>query len=530
MSISHNNSSIHFSPSTYTPTRSRHTTRSRHSPNDSNLKTVHKKENQIYEINDQIIALSRLIQNESNKIANEKNRLQQRSLNILERTNEIKRKNEDPEEKRRRIDYEESTKRLEELKTSRAQLQVIIQQLNTEITQVYDQLANSYEGINSDPDNLYSKFEKEEKQKDDILFETEIQRRRIKEMNESFNKHEKMQNEIGNLEAQLQDKKQQLSDHMKELNERRLEATRQLSEPCDQFNEEISIVKLIEADNITLETRFEDNSVNEFGKEVDKAKLECEEFVKKVDARKRVLASMSNKFNRQKKGVVTEEPPRSPSHAPSMVTTVTQIQTKMASDVILDIFEKFDQREIEFKEEMEKIEQKQKTNRGSRSPRENEWKKKMDRAMELNERWRENEGLFFNIEAMKGKIDDLVRDQIELNYQIQRLNRRSERIEPLKQIIEKEKEEINSLSQIVQEKNDTISRRNELINQRKARIEDQQRELSEKEREVNELESLTEETESQLTEIENRFSSVTHSTNMSYAKLNINHYINMPKA
>lgn len=421
---------------------------------DEDVSLLRQEERSIYDLNDQNIALARVVSNQLSEISILKNQ------NRISRMEYITAKKALDDRKSQALlqkdDYNDAITRYNKIMSIKESINNEIQSLRQTAFNIQEQLKDIYTQMKPDP---------ETKQQLQLLnFEVteyralvEVKKNRIQELQE-------LQAQYMNEIQSLNDQYNQLEEEQKNLKiEKELLITPYekvvdvLSSSFDPLTNENAYVERIEREIEEWSKRLNQFKLSETTEDVNQAQANLEVLQKEneerklqINMKKEDLIQANLKVMAASKAVSSTT--RYKTTAATVKNTRIRNQHKLAIEIVKDIFNKISQKERNVNAINEEVDKMREIHKNSQAPIIDQYNNKMARVEELTKALSEIDQITIDIARVENERDELKKEEDDMKYELEKFNHVSSNLLKDQEIILKRQNENKKIQENIEQK------------------------------------------------------------------------------
>lgn len=439
------------------------------------LDQVRKKENDIIDFNDELVALNRVVTNQENEIAILQNQI--RLLKI-----EYYKKKDGLDERKAKVtelspkyqiemeNYEKSidfkNKQLDKIRKLRSSIEELLEKMKIIFS------------MRIEDDTNLRKLRDFHKTEVERLSQTvSLRKQNIEDQNRLKVEKEAKQVELEDLTKQYNKKREELLEHIKKIDKRDEAASKILALPCDSMQNEEDYVEDIEKQMHNMETILTENTLDSSREDVQFADTELKQMEQENTQRRSTLRAkreslLKSKMSSSNRSVGTLSTITATKYrvASTVANYRPESVRKLASNVIKDLFAKMEQREEGISLIDNLTNQIAEQNIQSRPQIEEEYNEKMAKVEELTKQVSEIDSIQFEISKIQNEIIELKRREATSNLELERMKRSVVTYESAKQRNSQRQEEIARHKESIEAKTKELNEASESIKERRSKL------------------------------------------------------------
>ena len=464
-------------------------------PVDQDLREVHKHEKRVFALNDQFVALNRVIRETANSNELMQNELRKQKLRIHERQEALRQKKE---EMQPQVDeYNALCQRQEKANKDKEAFQAKAQELRAALRVLGQEMKESARDVAAHKHTDTSEYDEHDMTDRRITTRLEFVRKRKEELLQRIKASDEKRKEAEAEENKLMELKDALQKKLKRVMARVDAAQKQLNAPCDQLKFETALVDILEKGATELEKHIDSSMEDELAEDIFDSRDRYEAFMTIVIQRRRVLRQAQAELMSLKISLGLVEKARSTtSGGTSVMSAMVNMQSKLAQDVVKRVFDKLKKREAELDSLHPEIDELEAGFKEVRPIIEDKWRDKMKRVEELTKELAEYEQLEIQIAVEKQKTNDLIQKHLDKQYAIHHLKQLNTKCAHLKDSIPALDDGLNAIRQRITEKQkvlaeaeSAVAKKRESVASFKAQVDSHYAEVAEQEKSTHAIES-----------------------------------------
>ena len=463
-------------------------------PVDQDLKEVHKHERRVFALNDQFIALTRVIKETANSNELMQNELRKQKLRIHERQEQIRQRKKDAEAQ---VDgYNAVCARRDKAINEKELLTAKLQEARTALAQLSAQIRQDHVALGVNEKKDTSQYDQSLQDKKAIDAKLELVRQRKEELLQQIKESDEKQKKLEEEEKKLLEMQSFYEKKLTRVMARIDAAQKQLCYPCDDMTLETQIVECLEKGAAELEKQIDSSMEDELAEDIFDSRDRYEAFMEIVIKRRRVLRQAQAELTSLKMACgLIEKAPSSRTRGTSVISAMVNMQSKLAQDVVKRVFDKLKKREEALDAFEPKINEIEQGFKGSRPVIEDEWHRKMARIAELTNEVAELERLEMTVGIARRDLDEISQHSKDNQYKIHRLQRLNNKFSHVKESTRVQCEDIDEIRQRLEDKRQVldecesaVAKKREAVNAIKSEVDNQYAHVTEQEKNTDYLE------------------------------------------
>jgi chromosome segregation ATPase len=480
------------------------------------LRLIRSQEMHVYSLNDELIALNRVVNETINSLESTKNTLRAQRLRVHRRHTDL-------QERQRAIASQASefaalTASQQELVSKTSALSEEVAELQKSLEVTLTELSESYHAIKTEDPALKVSHQ-------DALECHRRQRAVVDHLQTEFDslkaaaqRSETSLRDSERAYRELTSAKSQLEDSMPDLDEREAVATLAIRQPCDELIPETEFVLAMEADVQELLKLCQRSDDDQLDGDITRATQKCETFEAAIAERREALRAREQALVAAS-AAQTSRPQVLSQMGPSAEERIPQMQLMTAQRIVTGLFDKLEKRQEAIGRENDDLDELADAYQGQRVSVEGSWKSKVKEIAELQEQLLKSQRLVVDVAAAAAKIDQLSRDLMEGKYNLQRLQRQAARLADRRAQVELGRAPLDAIRSDIEGKTKEIERIEAELVTKREEVSRLVRDVEEEERAADEIEAAGDEKENQAKATHHDLESAQYQIDKSYQAL-----------
>lgn len=321
--------------------------------------------------------------------------------------------------------------------------------------------------------------------------------------------------------------KEELMAKFKAIEERSLKATKSItSTPCDQLLEEKKVVIHLEKDVEKLEKKYNREQVS-YDDEINESQEILNEQLKQLKARHHKLTVLRSSIMNEEEAIDRRINKNDRMTAgTSIASSMANMQQKMAQTLVDNIFKKLQKRLTDADKLNGELAGKEIEYRKENDKRKQEYSQKILTVKQLSEAYDIFERMQADVAAGINDIDILKKTIIDLDYEINKVQRANAICQATQQTINNQQTLSIPRKVDLQAREDQYNGYAAKIEEYKNQVENRQQQIENKEKELNEREENIKAREEEARQLEKKLSALLSQFDTQYYQFTINQVIN----
>ena len=477
-------------------------------PVDQDLREVHKHERRVFALNDQFVALNRVIKETANSNEHKTNEVRKQKMRIIERQTDLQ--NREKRLERELPNFNATCERQQKALEHKEELAEQLRELEKALAELCVETEKAYKELDADDVKDTTEYDERWQSRQIGAEKLKIVRERKEVLAKQFTDSQRTKREMDVEEKRLNELRAAYQKKLTDLGKRIDRAKRKLSHPCDELIVETAVVESMERDAAELEKQIYDTVEAQLEEDIVAASERCDAFVEVVIQRRRVLRQAQAELLSLKMSLgLVDKAESVATRGTSVISAMVNMQSKLAQDVVKKVFKKLERRQDELESVQVEADRLEEKYRGSRSVLEDEWHKKMERVAELTAELAKYEGLEVEVAAAKQKTNLMRQQIIDNQYKIHRLNLLNSKyssmkdsnqvyaddLQPIRDRIAEKQKKVDEREPSLVEKRETVAGIKAAVDEKQAQVDQQEKTTCELEDQVDgafkDLESQT---------------------------------------
>ena len=468
-------------------------------PVDQDLREVHKHERRVFALNDQFVALNRVIKETANSNERETNEVRKRKMQIHEHQQSLQSREKTVEDLLPK--YNAACERQQRAIQEKESIQERLKEMEKALSTLCEETQKAYTELSTEEVTDTTEYDEKWQASRIAQGKLKIVRDRKQVLAGEFKDSERKKREMDVEEKRLNELRGAYEKKLDGLLKRIDKAKRQMSQPCDELVIETAFVESLERDAEELEKQNFETVETKLEEDIVAAQERCDAFLEVVMQRRRVLRQAQAELTSLKMSLgLIDKAESVATRGTSVISAMVNMEAKLAQDVVKKVFKKLERRQDDLESVQVEATRLEEKYRGSRSVVEEDWHKKMKRVAELTAELAKFESLEIEVAAAKQKSNNLRQEIMDNEYKIRHLTLMNSKYSKMKGSNQEYaddlapiRERIAEKQRKLDEKEPTVAEKREAVAGAKSQVEETQKQVDEQEKSTCDLEEKLDE-------------------------------------